>query len=397
MTFSPQELVQFRADTPACQDVIHFNNAGSALPPLAVQKVVQDHLELEYRLGGYEAAALRAEKSLAFYPTVAQLLNAQAEEIAFASSATDAYNRALSSIPFTPNDLILTTENDYASNHLAFLQIAQRYQARVRLAPESEEGGVDVAAMQKLIHKLRPKLVAVTHMPTSNGLIQDIETIGRTCREAGALYLVDACQTAGQLPLDVSAIGCDFLAATSRKFLRGPRGCGFLFVAQRVLEQGLAPQYLDLHSAKWTATHQFTLQTDAKRFELWERNHANVQGMTTAIAYALEVGLERIAKYTAHLAEELRQRLREVPEVQVMDKGKQLGAIVTFYIPNQDPQALLEALRQIGIHSSISWLDYARHDLARKGIPWVLRWSPHYYNTIEEIDKATKEIFKIIC
>ena len=397
MVFSSDELARFRTDTPSCTRVVHLNNAGAALQPLVVQQTVREHLELEYRLGGYEAAAIRAENSAQFYPTIARLLNAKPSEIAFASSATDAYNRALSAIPFQEGDLILTTENDYVSNQIAFLQIQERHGAKLKIAPESEAGGVDVERMQDLIRELHPKLVAVTHMPTSNGLIQDVYAIGQTCRAENVIYLVDACQTVGQMPIDVHSMGCDFLSATCRKFLRGPRGSGFLFVSERILKKGWAPQYLDLHSALWTAHDKFEPQADARRFELWERNHAMVQGATEAAAYALSVGLDRIAEYTQQIAASLREQLSELPQIQITDQGGKLGAIVTFYVPGQDPQELLQQLRAVSIHGSISWGDYARYDMGRKAVPWVLRWSPHYYNTIEEVEKATKEIFKIIC
>ncbi len=397
MPFSTAEIDAFRKETPACQEVIHFNNAGAALQPLNVQKVVNDHLALEYRLGGYEAAAIRAEQSAGFYPIFARLLNAKPSEIAFASSATDAYNRALSAIPFQEGDLILTTENDYVSNQIAFLQIQKRHGAKLKIAPESEVGGVDIERMQELIRTLHPKLVAVTHMPTSNGLIQDVYAIGKTCQAENITYLVDACQTAGQVPLDVQAMGCDFLSATCRKFLRGPRGTGFLFVSERIIKKGWAPQYLDLHSALWTAYDKFEPQLDARRFELWERNHAMVQGASAAADYALSVGLDRVAEYTQQIAASLREQLSELPQIQITDQGKKLGAIVTFHIPEQDPQVLLQQLRAASIHGSISWGDYARYDMGRKAVPWVLRWSPHYYNTIEEVEKATKKIFKIIC
>lgn len=397
MVFSSDELARFRADTPACKTIIHLNNAGAALQPLAVQQTVQEHLALEYRLGGYEAAAMREEHSQQFYQAVARLLNTQPTQIAFAGSATDAYNRALSCIPFQKGDLILTTANDYVSNQIAFLQIAERYGAKVQIAPECKEGGVDVQQMQQLIRNLHPKLVAVTHMPTSSGLIQDVKSIGQTCHEEDALYLVDACQTAGQLPLDVQEIACDFLAATSRKFLRGPRGGGFLYVSERVLKTNWAPHFLDLHSASWSAPDAYTLQEDARRFETWERNHAIVQGTASAIDYALTIGLDRIHQYTRELAALAREELQQNSAVQLTDWGEQLGAIVTFYIPGQDPKNLLHQLREENIHSSISWGDYARYDMGRKNVPWVLRWSPHYYNTIEEIKQATKKIFKIIC
>ncbi|MGH1435713.1 MAG: aminotransferase class V-fold PLP-dependent enzyme [Lewinella sp.] len=397
MSISTAQLHLLRQDTPACLDVIHFNNAGASLTALPVQQAVQEHLQLEYKLGGYEAAAIHAEKSQAFYPTVAELLNAQPHQIAFATSATDAYNRALTSIPFKPGDLILTTENDYVSNQIAFLQVAKRFGAKIQVAPESPAGGVDVEAMCQLIRDQVPRLVAVTHMPTSSGLIQDIYTIGKVCREVDTLYIVDACQTAGQLPLDVQAIGCDFLTATFRKFLRGPRGTGFLYASDRVLQHKTAPLYLDLHSADWPTADHYLPQADARRYELWERNHALVHGAVAAAQYALSVGLTAVAQRTTDLAKQLRLALADHTSIQVMDKGENLGAIVTCYLPNHDPKALLTQLRKKKIHTSISWGTYAHYDFNRKNIPWVLRLSPHYYNTTEEIKNLTKEIFKIIC
>jgi selenocysteine lyase/cysteine desulfurase len=397
MTFTPQQITQFRQETPACQEVIHFNNAGASLTPIPVTRSVYRHLQLEERLGGYEAAAVHEAKSQAFYPAVASLLRAADRNIAFASSATDAYNRALSAIPFASGDLILTTENDYVSNQIAFLQIAKRFGAEVLYAREDDHGGVDLEDMLRLIRKKRPKLVAVTHMPTSSGLIQDIETIGQACQETESWYIVDACQTAGQLPLDVNAIACDFLSATFRKFLRGPRGTGFLYVSDRALAAGLTPQYLDLHSANWTADSSYEPQTDAHRFEQWERNYALVHGATAATVYAQQIGLDKIADQTAFLAHQLREQLKTIPQLQVLDRGAKLGAIVTCYHPAADPNQLVQQLRAKKIHSSLNWLAYARFDFQRKGVPWALRLSPHYYNTIEEINNLSKEIFKIIC
>lgn len=394
---SPTQLDRYRRDTPACEDVIHFNNAGAALSPLPVQQAVQAHLDLEYQLGGYEAAAIHSARSEAFYPAIASLLNAQAHQIAFATSATDAYNRALSSIPFAAGDLILTTENDYASNQIAFLQAVRRYGVTLKIAPEAPEGGVDTAAMATLIYELRPRVVAVTHMPSSNGLIQDVYAIGKACRAVDTIYIVDACQTAGQLPLNVETMGCDFLSATFRKFLRGPRGTGFLYVSDRVLQKEMAPQYLDLHSADWSAPDKYQVRQDARRFELWERNHALVHGAVAAAHYAQKVGLEAIAKRTAELANALREELTALKGVKVADTGAELGAIVTCYLPDQAPEKLLADLRQAQIHASIGWSAYARYDFPRKRIPWVLRLSPHYYNTTEEVQKITKKIFKIIC
>lgn len=390
-------LAQWRKDTPACQQIIHFNNAGAALPPQVVTEAILNYIQEESQIGGYETAALHQQQLQQFYAKTAQLLGTTAQHIAWASSATDAYNRALSAIPFVAGDYIITSENDYASNHIAFLQLAREQGVQILCAKEDVKGGVNINHMAGLIRQYRPRLVALTHMPSSNGLIQDVYSIGAVCHKTESWYLVDACQTVGQLPLDVVAMKCDFLSATSRKFLRGPRGGGFLYVSERALTAGLSPKFLDLHSALWTAKDAYQPQDTAKRFELWERNYGIVSGTTAAIAYALDTGLDTIAKRSAHLAQHLRNKLSENTDIQILDKGQQLGAIVTCYIPGTAPEALLHQLRQRKIHTALGWHDYARFDLGRKQVPWVLRLSPHYYNTIEEIEEVAKEIFKIIC
>ena len=362
-----------------------------------VTEAVREHLELEARIGGYEAAAARRERSEGFYPAVAELLNAQPRQIAFTGSATESYNRALLSIPFAEGDVVVTTRQDYVSNQIAFFQLAKWRGVQVIRAADHPDGGVDIDDLARCIERHQPKLVAVTHIPTNTGLIQDVTAAGQLCRQAGCWYLVDACQSAGQLPLNVAAIGCDFLSATFRKFLRGPRGTGFLYVSDRVLSDGLEPRYLDLHSANWTGDNAYEVSEDARRFELWERSHALVHGAAAAARYATAIGLDNIEVRVQALAAELRRQLAEIKGVNVLDKGAELGGIVTCHIPSQAPQDLLQKLRQSNIHGSIVSYESARLDFDEKGVRWALRLSPHYYNTKEEIEKVTKEIFKIIC
>lgn len=385
---------QWRADTPGCARVAHLNNAGSSLPPAPVTQAAIDYLSQEALLGGYELAARQADAIAGFYSAVARLIGARPHQIAFAGSATDAYNRALSAILLRAGDVIVTTPDDYVSNQIAFLQCRQKGVKIVR-AKTLPEGGVDPEDVRRLIREERPALVAVTHVPTNSGLVQPIAEIGAHCRAAGVLYLVDACQSAGQLPLDVEAIGCDFLSATFRKFLRGPRGAGFLYVSDRVLETALAPGFLDLHSAQWTAPDIFEPAPDARRFELWERNYALVLAARAAAEYALGVGIPVIADHVRSLADYARQALATLPGAQVLDRGGELCGIVTAHFPNANPDALLEALRLQGIHTSVSTAGSARIDFAEKGVAWALRVSPHYYNTAEEIDALIAALKRI--
>jgi selenocysteine lyase/cysteine desulfurase len=384
------DVQRLRADTPGCERRIHFNNAGASMMPRPVLEAMVEHLELEAEIGGYEAADARAAEIEGFYPAVAGLLGCRPENVAFAVNATDAYARALSSVPFERGDVILTTRDDYISNQIQFFSLRRRLGVEVVHAPNAPGGGVDVDALEGLARERRPRLVAVTHVPTSSGLVQPVEEVGRVCRELDLLYLVDGCQSAGQLPLDVQAIGCDFLSATSRKFLRGPRGAGFLYVGDRALQAGYEPLFLDMRGADWTGEGYEQFST-AKRFEDWEFPYAALLATAAATRYALELGIDAISARALGLAEQLRQRLEEAG-LRVLDLGRRRCAIVTVAIPGRDGEAFHAALERRGINSSVSDIDSARFDFADKGVEWALRLSPHAFNTEDEVETVAAEV-----
>lgn len=352
-------------------------------------EAIKQHLELESDHGGYEAAAMAKNKIQGFYQSLAKLLRCEPRNIAFATNATDAYSRALSAIPFQRGDIILTTREDYVSNQLAFLQLVSRFGISIRYAATLPEGGVDPDSVRTMVEKERPRLVAVTHMPTYSGLIQDVAAVGRICREYDILYLVDGCQTAGQLDLNMEDIGCDFFSATFRKFLRGPRGTGFLYVSDRVLLRGLHPLFIDLHSANWTGDDTYRLAESARRFELWERAYALVLGARAATEYALAVKTAEIEQRVRRLAKDLRRKLGTIDQVEVLDHGPSLGGIVTLRVPGWSPTNLKAVLDQASINCSLVFMESARFDFQERGIEWALRLSPHYYNLDADLDEVT--------
>jgi selenocysteine lyase/cysteine desulfurase len=381
-------LDRLRAETPGCAHVVHFNNAGAALMPLQVLEAMTGHLQLEAELGGYEAADVRRDAIDDFYSATAELLACEARNIAFAPSATDAYARALSSVPFVSGDLILTTRDDYISNQIAFFSLRKRFGVGVVHAPNLPGGGVDVEAIVRLMQERRPRLVAVTHIPTNSGVVQPVAEIGRHCRELDLLYLVDACQSVGQYALDVDALGCDFLSATCRKFLRGPRGSGFLYVSDRALAAGYEPLFIDMRGARWTEPDDYTPVETAARFEDWEFSYATLLGAATATRYALTVGIEAIAERTPALGDSLRDKLAEVKGVRILDRGSERCAIITFTLSGWPSDALANELRQRKINSSVSVRDVALYDFTEKAVDACVRLSPHYYNTEEEVDNV---------
>jgi cysteine desulfurase / selenocysteine lyase len=378
------DLQRARKDTPACEAVIHFNNAGAALMPQAVLQAVVSHLELEARIGAYEAYTDKLDTIEHTYDAVAALLNCHPDEIAIIENATRAWDMAFYAIAFKAGDRILTSVAEYASNYIAYLQVARKTGAQVEVIPNDEYGQTSVEALREMIDE-RVKLISITHVPTNGGLVNPAAEIGKVAREAGVLYLLDACQSAGQLPLDVEELGCTMLSATGRKYLRGPRGTGFLYVRREMIEQ-LEPPLLDLHAAEWTAPDEFKIRDDARRFENWECNFAGKIGLGVAIDYALEFGIAAISQRVNRLAENLRAKLSEIPRVQVTDIGKARCGIVTFTAEGKDPKALREALRanhKINIWSSPS--AYTLLDMEARHLQSVVRASVHYYNTEDEI------------
>ncbi len=390
------DIQQLRSETPGCQQRIHLNNAGASLMPQPVIDAVVDHITLESRIGGYEAAEVRQSQIESAYRDVAALIGTNQRNIAFTENATVSTSQALSSIPLQPDDVILTTRNDYASSQIQFLSLQSRLGVKVVHAAESPQGGVDVDSVADFVQQHRPKIVSVAHVPTNSGLVQDVCSIGKICRQQGVWYLVDACQSVGQMPIDVGEIGCDFLSVSSRKFLRGPRGAGFLYVSDRVLEHRLLPLQVDMRGADWIAMDRYQPADDAKRFENWEFAWALVLGTGQAARYATNVGLENIRDRTLTLVARLRTGLAAINKITLLDRGSERSAIVSMTIDGHDPLELVQRLRDRQINTSAQLRVYAVIDYDDKGVSASLRLSPHYYNTEGEIDTAVGVIGELV-
>lgn len=384
------DIATARRDTPGAEKVLHFNNAGAGLTPQPVLDRVVRHLNDEATMGGYEAAAAAYDDYERTYDAIAALIGCEREEVALIENATRAWDMAFYAFPFKPGDRILTAQAEYASNYIAYLQVARRTGVTVDPIPNDESGQLSVAALADMVGP-DVKLIAITHVPTNGGLINPAAEVGKIAREAGIPFLLDACQSAGQLPLDVEAIGCDMLSATGRKYLRGPRGTGFLYV-RRALVETLEPPFLDLHSADWTGRDEYEIRKDARRFETWEGNIAAKIGLGVAVDYALRWGLDAIAARVIDLAAQLRERLGAMPGVTLRDLGEHRCGIVTFTLDGLSPAEIQAKLKDQGINVAVSPRNFTRLDMDARALDAVARASVHYYNTEDEVARFCRAI-----
>ena len=387
------DTANLRADTPACEGMVHFNNAGASLMPTPVWEAFTTHLSREQAVGGYEAQADATAECERFYSAFADMLGCDPLEIAFAESATRAWDAAFYSLPLGEGDRILAHSSSYSSNYLALLQLARRRGLHIDLAPSDAHGQIDVDALPDLLTS-QTRLILLTHCPSQSGLIQPAEAVGTFAREHGLIYLLDACQSAGQMPLDVDTIGCDVLTGTGRKFLRGPRGTGFLYM-RRDLAESLEPVMVDLQSAEWTAPDSYRLAPGARRFEAWERSVAGQIGLGAAVDYAMGVDLDAIAHRVQALAESLRARLSKLTDVTVHDPGLRKSGIVTFSKSGVDVTQAKATLRALGCNVSVVPRDWALLDAEARHLPDLIRASVHAYNTEDEVGRFVARVARL--
>lgn len=379
------DIDKIRADTPGLKSVNHLLASGSALMPRQVVDAITDHIHLEAEIGGYEAADVRREALQTVYASVAGLINAKPQEIALMENATAAWCMAFYSLPLKRGDRVLTCQAEYAANYVAYLQRAKRDGIIIEVIPNDASGALDIAALEVMLQQ-PTALVSITWIATNGGLVNPAAAVGQLTRKHRVPYLLDACQAVGQMPVDVVAIGCDYLTATGRKFLRGPRGTGFLYIREALISQ-TEPAMIDHFAAPWIEADQYELRGDARRFENWENAYALRAGLGAAVEYAMAIGLANIQQRAWGLANSLREQLTTIPRARLCDAGTEHCAIVSFRIQGLEPREAVATLRAQGICIGASDPSSTRLDAEARGLPTVLRAAPHYYNTEAEIEQ----------
>ena len=393
---SDELVARWRDETPGVANRIHLNNAGAALMPRPVHQAMVEYLAIERDIGGYEAADQQADEIAVTYDRLAELVGAKASNMAIVANATDGFVRSMSSFDLERGDTILTSRADYTSYQIHYLALSQRLGVRILHADDLPEGGIDAQSVREILSREKCRLVHVSWIPTHSGTIQDVAAVGDACEEAGVPFIVDACQAIGQVPIDIATLKCDYLSVTARKFLRGPRGIGFMFASDRALSRGDHPLYVDMRGARWVSPDRYSVDPTARRYEDWEFPYALVLGLRAAAEYAIARGITQCGDRARSHAAYLRDRLAEMPGARVLDRGQNLSAIVTVEIGVLDARGIVKELRDRGINTAATLQWYGMLDLGARGVESALRLSPHYYNTNDELDRALDAIQEIL-
>jgi cysteine desulfurase/selenocysteine lyase len=274
---------------------------------------------------------------------------------------------------------------EYGANYIAYLQAKARAGVEIVVVPNDESGQISIDALRDAVDE-RTRLISVTHVPTSGGLVNPAVAVGQVAREANCLFLLDACQSVGQMPINVASIGCHVLSTTARKYLRGPRGVGLLYVSNDVLSW-MEPFALDVRGAEWVELDRYEMRPDARRFETWEVSYALQLGLGAAIDYALSLGIGAIWSRVQDLAAMLRHELSALPDVVVLDRGQELCGIITFSVRGLPAQRVRERLARARVNVWVSTPDDTRLEFEERHLDPIVRASVHYFNTEEEISR----------
>ena len=360
------DIDQVRRDIPSAGRLIHFNNAGASLMPQPVYDEVINYLRSEQQIGGYETANLLQHRTDNFYLQAARLVGCETGEIAFSESATRAWQMFFYSMAFKSGDKVITTQLDYGSNFVGFIQQRNRHGIEVTVIDSGENGDIDLDAMEKAIDD-RTKLISVGHIPTGNGVVQLVEKVGQLARAAGVPFLLDACQSVGQVQVGVKKIGCTAASVTGRKYIRGPRGSGFLYVDRQYLDR-FEPFCVEQYGVSLQDRDHYVLHDSAKRFEHVEVGYANRVGLGRALQYINEIGIAEIEASVIHMGKTCREVFSNLPQVTLHDQGSRQGGIVTFSVNGVSPNEVRSYLNRHGVNIWVSTGPGSLVDFQERGI-----------------------------
>lgn len=371
----------------------YLNNAGAALMSEKTYNIIMSHMKLEMELGAYQAAQSVKSEIEQFYLNAAKLINANSvDEIAFMDSASRGWNMAIYGLRMSAKDTIITLSSEFGTNLITIFDKAKKANANVKILNCDINGDFSLNELEECLKK-GAKFIAISHVVAHGSIINPVEEIGKLAKQYGCTYIVDGCQAVGQIPVNIDMLNCDAYITTGRKWLRGPRGTGFLYI-NKMAE--IDTTQLDLASAdlifdKDLNISDIQIRNDAKRFELWERSIANVLGLSNAIqeSFFHDSMLNNMRNHVNLI----RSEIIDNRNFTLIGKEKSESLIIGFYLNNPEKESIVERSFKdvdISISTMHDW-DCPLH-FPKNGATKIFRIAPHYYTDEDTIQLTCKAI-----
>ncbi len=396
---------KLRADFPILDQevnghpLIYFDNAATSQKPRAVLDAIRryyEHDNANVHRGVHELSNRATDAYEAARERAAKFLNARApQEIIFTRGTTEGINLVASTWALDhlkPDDAILLSELEHHSNLVPWQMVAQRTGAKLEYIPiTGDEGTLDLSRLDEQLAR-GVKLLAVTHISNSMAVVNPVADLCARARKQGVVTVIDAAQSAGHLPLDVQAIGCDFLAFSSHKIC-GPTGMGVLYGRRELLEN-LSPYQGGGEMISKVEYYHTDYNVPPHRFEAGTPHIEGAVGLHAALDYLDAIGRERIFAHDQELAGYAAERLREFDGIRIFGPKHGRAGLVSFVLPRAHALDLATMVDQRGV--ALRAGHHCNQPLhAKLGVPATLRASFYFYNTRDEVDRFIEILRKV--
>ena len=360
---------------------INFNNAGASKNPEFVVNRIKEYLDEEVIFGGYYAAEKNKKHIINFYKNLSFLINCHESEISFVPSSTYGWNFFLDSVNLEKGDNIIIFDNEYGNN---FLSLLKKKNVEIRVSEIDTNGKICLSNLKKKIDK-KTKIICVCHIASQSGNIQNVEEICKVSKKLNnkIIFLLDACQSIGHIKIDVKKINCDVMVGSGRKYLRGPRGTGFMYIKDSI-KKNIRPSIFDSRSC--VLKKMKTILYKKNLFETFEFPPALIIGLSESLSYLNKLGIKKIEKKIKNLSIYFRKKIKKINSVTVYENPLLLSGINTISVEKKPVEKIHKYLLKKKILTSICTTSTSYHHFEKMNVKKLLRISFHHYNTRKEID-----------
>lgn len=375
--FDEDLIKEARTQTPTATSGTHLAAAGSSLPSSRTLEAVRSYIDLEASIGGYDAADAVMDLVQTTRVQLETLINAPSGSVALTSSDTVGFAKSMWGLAlggqFPKNSAFLVDHYLYASHKYVICEVAKFCEANVLISPTRQ---LEADWVQSQLSRGNVRAVLCTHVASHRGYVTPLSSIGQLCRESESLHIVDGCQSFGQIPIDVEASSIDIFTATGRKWLRAPRGTGFVFAR---------PDLISLMRPPYQEGRLELAPENPQRLENFEVSWAARVGMHFALNDLHTYTQERVSRQIIAMTDYLQHRLRELKNLDVQEAPDQPKCgITTFLHSSVGSEELKAQAAAIGVRFTVAPPDSAPLDSDVLRAP--VRVSPHIYNNTDDID-----------